>query len=129
MVNALKNFFSQNHLVKAAYLLWMVKGNVASYLLILDFDGTQQTIFSKITNLCHPFLEGKLLDMLPINTSFAKNESNAADKIIARKIRQFVDEGNVSAAKELLKENLFEDKYSLEYEVIFYEQKEEAITH
>ena len=56
-------------------------------------------------------------------------ESNAADKIIARKIRQFVDEGNVSAAKELLKENLFEDKYSLEYEVIFYEQKEEAITH
>jgi len=44
-------------------------------------------------------------------------ESNAADKIIAKKIRQFVDEGNVSAAKELLKENLFEDKYSLEYEI------------
>lgn len=40
-------------------------------------------------------------------------ESDTGDKKVVRNVRQLVDEGNMNAAKELLKDNLVQDKYSI----------------
>lgn len=73
MVEKLKLYFNKVKVVKAAYLLWMVRGEEASYLLVLDFVGVPETVFPKIADVCQSYLKGKLLDMIPMNTVFGKS--------------------------------------------------------
>lgn len=73
MVEKLKIYFDKVKVVKTAYLLWMAREEEASYLLVLDFVGVPQTVFSQIANVCQPYLKGKLLDMIPMNTVFGKS--------------------------------------------------------
>lgn len=73
MVSELKMYFTTIKIVKAAYLLWTVKGEETSYLLVIDCCGNTEEEFHKIADICRPFLKGKLLDMISFNTSFAKD--------------------------------------------------------
>ncbi|MBB6716807.1 enhanced serine sensitivity protein SseB [Clostridium gasigenes] len=73
MAEKLNIYFDKVQVVKRAYLLWMVRGEEASYLLVLDFVGVPQTVFPKIADVCQPYLKGKLLDMIPIGTVFGKS--------------------------------------------------------
>lgn len=73
MVNKLKECFEKIGGVKRAYLLWMVRGGKSSYLLVLEIEGVPQDIFPKIADVCKPYLKGKLLDMIPMDTVFGKS--------------------------------------------------------
>ena len=73
MVNKLKEYFAATQNVDKAYLLWMVRGNESSYLLVLDSRLSPQQLFPLIGQICQPFLDGKLLDMVLANSSFGKD--------------------------------------------------------
>lgn len=72
MVNKLKDYFTKMQNVEKAYLLWMVRGNESSYLLVLDSPISPQQLFPLISHICQPFLKGKLLDIVFANSELGK---------------------------------------------------------
>lgn len=72
LIDGLIKFFKTLDCVNQGYLLWMVRNNEASYLLVLDADEEEQSLFPQIAEVSKPFLSGKLLDMIPVNSSFGK---------------------------------------------------------
>ena len=58
--------------VEKAYLLWIVRGNESSYLLVLDSKISPQQLFPLIGQICQPFLKGKLLDMVLADSGLGK---------------------------------------------------------
>ena len=73
MVNKLKEYFVKMQNVDKAYLLWMVRGKESSYLLVLDSKISPQQLFPLIGQICQPFLNGKLLDMVLANSGLGKS--------------------------------------------------------
>lgn len=73
MVEMLKRYFAQTGHVSKAYLLWMVRGNDARYLLVLDSATSPQQMFPLIGQMCQPFLDGKVLDMVSANSDFGRS--------------------------------------------------------
>ena len=73
MVEKLKQYFKKTRYVEVAYLLWMVRGEEASYLLVLGTKVAYQGLFPKIGEICKPYLNGKLLDIVLLNTAFGKS--------------------------------------------------------
>jgi len=69
MVQALKKYFNESKMVKSAYLLWMVREKEQSYLLILDSDEKPEIIYPIVGDVCKPYLNGKFVDVIPLNTS------------------------------------------------------------
>ena len=67
------HFFSTNKLVEKAYLLWMVRGKEGSYLLILDSKIEPNNLYPQVGEFCTPFLNGKFLDMVSVDSEFGKN--------------------------------------------------------
>jgi len=63
MAEQLRRFFHKNRAVKIAYLLWMVRGREAGYLLVLDTSADPQKLFPTIGELCKPYLAEKPLDI------------------------------------------------------------------
>ena len=72
MVEKLKSYFHAARTVDAAYLLWMARGNETSYLLVLGSSLSPQKIFPVVGEICQPYLEGKPLDMIPMDSAFGK---------------------------------------------------------
>lgn len=73
MVEKLKQYFHNIHLVNTAYLLWMVRGQEAGYLLVLGTTASPQKLFPLIGELCKPYLDEKPLDMVLLNSSFGQS--------------------------------------------------------
>lgn len=73
MLNKLKEYFAKVQSVEKAYLLWMVRGKEASYLLVLDSPISPQQLFPLIGQICNPFLQGQLLDMVLANSGLGKS--------------------------------------------------------
>lgn len=73
MLDKLKDYFQSTKIVDKAYLLWMARGNETSYLLVLSSKLPPQEIFPIVGEMCKPYLNGKLLSMVPLNSSFGKN--------------------------------------------------------
>lgn len=73
MVEKLKQYFRSIRLVDTAYLLWMVRGQEQSYLLILGTTASPHKLFPIIDELCKPYLNEKPLDIVTLNTAFAQN--------------------------------------------------------
>lgn len=72
MVNKLKEYFAKIQNVEKAYLLWMVRGQDSSYLLVLDSPISSQQLFPPIGHICQPFLKGKSLDIVLANSGLGK---------------------------------------------------------
>lgn len=72
LVNELKKYFVIMKSVDKAYLLWMVRGNESSYLLVIDSKMSTQQLFPSIGQICQPFLRGKLLDIILADSSLGK---------------------------------------------------------
>lgn len=72
MVNKLKEYFVITQIVDKAYLLWMVRGKEASYLLVLDADISPELLIPSIGQICKPFLGEKLLDIVFANSGLGK---------------------------------------------------------
>ena len=59
--------------VDKAFLLWMVRGEEGSYLLILDSKEDPNILYPRIGNFCSRFLKDKMLDIVSVNSDFGKN--------------------------------------------------------
>ena len=72
MIDEICKYLKTNKNVNAAYLRLMVKDNEQSYLIIVDFSGDKNEVFSGIANAGVPFSNGKYLDFVPLSSSFGK---------------------------------------------------------
>lgn len=63
LAHSIKAYLKKQKGVKKAYLKWMVKGEEQSYLLIVDFEGSQEELFRGIAQAATPHLNGSLLDI------------------------------------------------------------------
>lgn len=73
MIDAICKFLKDNRNINAAYLRLMIKDNEQSYLIIVDFHGDKNEVFSGIANAGAPFSNGLCLDFVPLSSSFGKN--------------------------------------------------------
>lgn len=67
LAHSLKTCLKKQKDVKKAYLKWMIKGEEQSYLLIVDFEGSQEELFRDIAQAATPHLNGSLLDIADSN--------------------------------------------------------------
>ena len=72
MIDEICKYLKTNKNVNAAYLRLMVKDNEQSYLIVVDFSGDKNEVFSGIANAGVPYSNGKYLDFVPISSSFGK---------------------------------------------------------
>lgn len=72
MVNGLKDYFKENNLVDKAYLLWMVREEERSYLLVLDSLISPNQLYPQVGEFCKPYLNGKCLDIISARLDFGK---------------------------------------------------------
>lgn len=60
--------------VRSAYLVLMEKEEELSFLIVVDFAGDRQTIFSGIASVAVPLLrEGELIDMVPADSDLGRS--------------------------------------------------------
>lgn len=78
MIDAICKYLKTNKNVNAAYLRLMIKDNEQSYLIVVDFSGDKNEVFSGIANASVPFSNGLYLDFVPLSSSFGKD---AVDKV------------------------------------------------
>jgi hypothetical protein len=72
MIDEICRFLKIKKNVNAAYLRLMVKDNEQSYLIVVDFSGDKNEVFSGIANAGVPFSNGKYLDFVPLSSDFGK---------------------------------------------------------
>lgn len=84
MVDKLKQYFHKTKLVDTAYLLWMTRGNEAGYLLVLGTNISPNELFPQMGEICKPYLDGKLLDIVPLDSSFGKNAVEGQQPIFCK---------------------------------------------
>lgn len=72
MIDEICKYLKTNKNINAAYLRLMVKDNEQSYLIVVDFSGDKNGVFSGIANAGVPYSNGKYLDFVPLSSSFGK---------------------------------------------------------
>lgn len=73
LINNLCIYFDKEKSVDKAFLLWMVRGEEGSYLLILDSKEDPNILYPRIGNFCSRLLKDKMLDIVSVNSDFGKN--------------------------------------------------------
>lgn len=85
MIDAICNYLKTNKKVTAAYLRLMVKDNVQSYLIVVDFTGDKNEVFSGIADAGSPYSNGKYLDFVALSSDFGKNAVKNLDPFYQKK--------------------------------------------
>ena len=77
MVEAICSAARELPAIKALYLRLMVReGEMEpSYLVVVDQEGEQDTVFSAIAGAARPWLEGKTVDLVPRSSRFGQDAS------------------------------------------------------
>lgn len=65
MQEQLRRFFAARPYVHQAWLLWMVRDDEGSFLMLIDFDGDKDALYPAIYEAVKPYLDGHYLDFLP----------------------------------------------------------------
>ena len=73
MMEAITNCCDDLGNINKAWLLEMMTEKDRSWLLVLDFEGDKNSIFSKISQVVRNYLGNMYLDMLPYEDDFARN--------------------------------------------------------
>lgn len=73
LINNLCVYFDKEKSVDKAFLLWMVRGEEGSYLLILDSKEEPNILYPRVGKFCSRFLKDKMLDIVSANSDFGKN--------------------------------------------------------
>ena len=73
MMEAITNCCDSLGNINKAWLLEMMTEKDRSWLLVLDFEGDKNSIFSKISQATRSYLGNMYLDMLPYEDDFARN--------------------------------------------------------
>jgi len=74
MVESIRKYAKTNKDIEAIWLKLMVKENEKSYLLIVDFKGDRNSVFSAIANAAIPHIHnGMPVDMVPLTDKFGRD--------------------------------------------------------
>lgn len=77
MAEAVRQYAKTDRSVKAVWLKLMIKENERSYLLIVDFDGDRDTVFSAIADTAVKHIHNGLpVDMVPYADSFGRKAAS-----------------------------------------------------
>lgn len=72
MVEALQAHMKGVPAIERAWLRLMIKDNVQSFLVVVDFAGNREEIFGQIAAVARPYLKNIYLDMIPYQDGFGK---------------------------------------------------------
>ena len=87
LVDAVRLAVASLNEVEKLYLRLMARQgqNQPSYLIIVDHNGNQDTLFRAIADAARPHLKGKYVDMVPYDSEFGKAAAKDAQPFFARK--------------------------------------------
>lgn len=85
MVDEISKYLKTNKNIKAAYLRLMMKENEQSYLIVVDFSGDKNEVFSGIADAGIPFSNGKFLDFVPVSSEFGKDAIKSVEPFYKKK--------------------------------------------
>lgn len=72
MAEALQAHMKGVPAIERAWLRLMIKDNVQSFLVVVDFAGNREEIFGQIAAVARPYLKNIYLDMIPYQDGFGK---------------------------------------------------------
>ena len=67
MIESIKKYMKKEKSIRKAYLRLMIKDNIQSYLIIVDFDGNKDNIFREIANVAVNHSDGMFVDIVDVN--------------------------------------------------------------
>lgn len=67
MIESIKKYMKKEKCIRKAYLRLMIKDNIQSYLIIVDFDGNKDNIFREIANVAVNHSNGMFVDIVDVN--------------------------------------------------------------
>lgn len=73
LIEAISKCLKNHTEVKSAYLRLMIKDNVESWLLVIDFDGDKNALFGDIAKSALAYSKGKYMDFIKLGSEFSKN--------------------------------------------------------
>ena len=73
LIESISKCLEKHNEVKSAYLKLMVKDNVESWLLIIDFEGEKNALFGDIAKSALAYSKGKNIDFIKLGSEFSKN--------------------------------------------------------
>lgn len=73
MIEAISKCLEKHSEVKEAYLKLMVKDDVESWLLVIDFNGDKNAIFGDVAKSALAYSKGKNIDFIKLGSEFSKN--------------------------------------------------------
>ncbi len=79
LIEAISKCLEKHNEVKSAYLKLMVKDNVESWLLVIDFDGEKNALFGDIAKSALAYSKGKNIDFIKLGSDFSKNAIKNAE--------------------------------------------------
>lgn len=72
MIECLDKYFDKYGSVKSAYMRGMRRGEVTGYLIIVDFEGDEKSIFGEIADAVMPYTEGMPVDFAKYDSEFGR---------------------------------------------------------
>ena len=89
MIEAIRRYAKTDRTIKAIWLKLMIKDGEKSWLLIVDFSGDKDKVFSSIARAATPHLRsGMFIDMVPLTDRFGQSAASG-EPIYKRKRRLF----------------------------------------
>lgn len=90
MVKAIKTRARKIKEISAIWLKLMIRDREKSYLLVVDFKGDRQQIFSAVAEAAKPFLpSGMYIDMVPYDQDFGRSAATGAPFYKRKKLFSF----------------------------------------
>lgn len=84
MAEAMREHMCGIPTVKQAWLRLMVRDNVQSFLVIVEFEGNRDEIFGGIAAAARPYLKDRYLDMIPYGEGFGKKAVEGVEPFYRR---------------------------------------------
>lgn len=90
MVKALSDYSRKVKEIRSIWLKLMIQDQEQSYLLVVDFTGDRQKIFSGLADVARPYLPSNMyIDMVPYDDDFGRKASQTGKPFYQRKKRLF----------------------------------------
>ncbi len=84
MAEAMREHMRKVPAVKRAWLRLMVRDNVQSFLVIVEFEGNRDEIFGGIAAVARPYLQDMYLDMIPFGEGFGERAVEGVEPFYRR---------------------------------------------
>lgn len=85
MIADIRGHLGKEKAVEAAYLRHMIRDDMESYLIVVDFQGDKDAVFGGIAGAARPHLEGKYLDLVGADSAFGKQAIEGVEPFYKRK--------------------------------------------